>query len=62
MQEMKIVSCFSYKGGAGRSTLAMNVIPFFILFYIVFVKPRDTLATEGKTNYFNWAFVCQLCQ
>lgn len=25
---MKIISCFSYKGGAGRSTLAYNVIPF----------------------------------
>lgn len=25
---MKIISCFSYKGGAGRSTLALNVIPF----------------------------------
>ena len=25
---MKIISCFSYKGGAGRSTLAINVIPF----------------------------------
>ena len=25
---MKIISCFSYKGGAGRSTMAMNVIPF----------------------------------
>lgn len=27
-EEMKIISCFSYKGGAGRSTLAMNVVPF----------------------------------
>lgn len=25
---MKTISCFSYKGGAGRSTLALNVIPF----------------------------------
>lgn len=25
---MKIISCFSYKGGAGRSTLALNVIPY----------------------------------
>ena len=25
---MKLISCFSYKGGAGRSTLAINVIPF----------------------------------
>ena len=25
---MKTISCFSYKGGAGRSTLALNVVPF----------------------------------
>ena len=25
---MKVISCFSYKGGAGRSTLALNTIPF----------------------------------
>lgn len=25
---MKKISCFSYKGGAGRSTLALNVIPY----------------------------------
>lgn len=25
---MKTISCFSYKGGAGRSTLAINVVPF----------------------------------
>ncbi len=25
---MKTISCFSYKGGAGRSTLAMNIVPF----------------------------------
>lgn len=25
---MKTISCFSYKGGAGRSTLALNIIPF----------------------------------
>lgn len=25
---MKVISCFSYKGGAGRSTLGLNVIPF----------------------------------
>ncbi len=28
MSTMKKISCFSYKGGAGRSTLALNVIPF----------------------------------
>ena len=28
MAECKFVSCFSYKGGAGRSTLAINVVPF----------------------------------
>lgn len=28
MAECKYISCFSYKGGAGRSTLAMNVVPF----------------------------------
>lgn len=26
--DIKIISCFSYKGGAGRSTLALNVAPF----------------------------------
>ncbi len=25
---MQTISCFSYKGGAGRSTLAINVVPF----------------------------------
>lgn len=25
---MKKISCFSYKGGAGRSTLALNVVPY----------------------------------
>ena len=25
---MKKISCFSYKGGAGRTTLALNVVPF----------------------------------
>lgn len=28
MSEFKCISCFSYKGGAGRSTLAINVVPF----------------------------------
>lgn len=28
MAECKYISCFSYKGGAGRSTLAINVVPF----------------------------------
>ena len=28
MSECKFISCFSYKGGAGRSTLAINVVPF----------------------------------
>lgn len=28
MSECKYISCFSYKGGAGRSTLALNVVPF----------------------------------
>ncbi len=28
MANCKFISCFSYKGGAGRSTLAINVIPF----------------------------------
>jgi len=28
MSECKYISCFSYKGGAGRSTLAINVVPF----------------------------------
>jgi len=28
MMECKFISCFSYKGGAGRSTLAINVVPF----------------------------------
>lgn len=28
MAKCKFVSCFSYKGGAGRSTLAINVVPF----------------------------------
>ncbi len=27
---MKKISCFSYKGGAGRSTLALNVVPFLV--------------------------------
>ena len=25
---MKKISCFSYKGGAGRTTLALNVVPY----------------------------------
>ena len=28
MSDCKYISCFSYKGGAGRSTLAINVVPF----------------------------------
>ncbi len=28
MADFKCISCFSYKGGAGRSTLAINVVPF----------------------------------
>lgn len=28
MASCKVISCFSYKGGAGRSTLALNTIPF----------------------------------
>ena len=28
MSNCKFISCFSYKGGAGRSTLAINVVPF----------------------------------
>ena len=28
MSDCKFISCFSYKGGAGRSTLAINVVPF----------------------------------
>ncbi len=28
MRDCKFISCFSYKGGAGRSTLALNVVPF----------------------------------
>ena len=27
---MVTISCFSYKGGAGRTTLAMNVVPFLV--------------------------------
>lgn len=27
---MVTISCFSYKGGAGRSTLAMNVVPYLV--------------------------------
>lgn len=28
MVDTKVISCFSYKGGAGRSTLALNTVPF----------------------------------
>ena len=28
MADCKYISCFSYKGGAGRSTLAINVVPY----------------------------------
>lgn len=28
MPNCKFISCFSYKGGAGRSTLAINIVPF----------------------------------
>ena len=27
---MKTITCFSYKGGAGRSTLTVNIIPFIV--------------------------------
>ena len=30
MAECKFISCFSYKGGAGRSTLAINVVPYLV--------------------------------
>lgn len=36
---MKIISCFSYKGGAGRTTLLLNVTPYLA---------KDLNATEEK--------------
>ena len=30
MSDCKFISCFSYKGGAGRSTLAINVVPYLV--------------------------------
>lgn len=55
---MKKISCFSYKGGAGRSTLALNVVPY--LADILHASPEHPLILVdmdvdscGITYFFN---------